>query len=145
MDDTTLLARDLRVAVGRVARRMRQLYATPASAGGTTFTELAVLSRLYREGPTTPGTLAAGERVTAQAIAPVLTALERRALVDRTPDTGDRRRVIVTLTEAGRTLLETREQAVMAELIRTLATFDDAERRNVLAAIPLLERLADNL
>ena len=61
-------AQELRLAIGRVARRLRQLYATERD-GAVSFIELGVLVRLQREGPTSPGTLAAGEGVTSQAIA----------------------------------------------------------------------------
>lgn len=108
--------------------------------------ELAVLSRLERHGPMTPGALATDERVTAQAVAPVVTSLEQRALITRSPDPEDGRRVIAALTDAGRRLLESREQAIMSQFARSLdRVFDDGERQQVLAVVPLLERLADDL
>ncbi|HEV8167054.1 MAG TPA: MarR family transcriptional regulator, partial [Actinomycetota bacterium] len=48
--DAAQVARDLRLAVGRLARRMRQLYAL-RRGDQLSFTELAVLSRLHRDGP----------------------------------------------------------------------------------------------
>ena len=64
-------AQDLRLAIGRVARRLRQLYATERE-GAANSIELGILVRLDREGPTSPSTLAAGEGVTSQAIAGVV-------------------------------------------------------------------------
>lgn len=146
MDDGNAAARELRLTIGRISRRLRQLYATRADADDTTFMELAVLSRLERHGPMTPGALASDERVTAQAIAPVVTSLEGRGLITRSPDPDDRRRVIVTLTDAGRDLLESREQAIMAQFARSLdRVFDDGERRQIYAVVPLLDRLANDL
>jgi DNA-binding MarR family transcriptional regulator len=143
MDET---ARDLRLAIGRISRRLRQLYATRSSEHDVTFMELAVLSRLERYGPMTPGALATDERVTAQAIAPVVTSLEQRALITRSPDPDDGRRVIAALTDAGRGLLESREQAIMSQFARSLdRALDDRERQQILAVVPLLERLADDL
>jgi DNA-binding MarR family transcriptional regulator len=143
MDET---ARDLRLAIGRISRRLRQLYAIRSGDADITFMELAVLSRLERHGPLTPGALAADERVTAQAIAPVVTSLEQRALITRSPDPEDRRRVIAALTDAGRRLLESREQAIMSRFERSLdRVLDDRERQQVRAVVPLLERLADDL
>lgn len=144
-DDPTAI-RDLRLVIGRIARRMRQLYAARATEDDATFMELAVLSRLERHGPMNPGALAANERVTAQAIAPVLTALENRGLVTRSPDPGDRRRVITALTPAGRGLLRGREEAIVTHFARSLErAFDDDERHRLFAALPLLQRLADDL
>jgi DNA-binding MarR family transcriptional regulator len=138
-------AQELRVAIGRVARRLRQLYATERERAAS-FIELGILVRLQREGPTSPSTLAAGEGVTSQAIAGVVRELERRALVERTGDQTDRRRVAVAITGAGRQLLMSREHAVVDAMIKALADeFTSAERRQLEAAIPLLNRLAEGL
>jgi DNA-binding MarR family transcriptional regulator len=98
--DLNRAGNDLRVVVGRIVRRLRQAHAT----GEATLSELSVLSRLDREGPATPGELAALERVRPQAMGATLTALEQRGLVGRTPDTGDGRRVLMSVTAAGRRL-----------------------------------------
>jgi DNA-binding MarR family transcriptional regulator len=138
-------AQDLRLAIGRVARRLRQLYATERGSAAN-FIELGILVRLQREGPTSPGTLAAGEGVTSQAIAGVVRDLERRALVERTSGHTDRRRVAVAITDAGRELLMSREHAVVDAMVRALADeYTPAERRQLESAVPLLNRLAQGL
>jgi DNA-binding MarR family transcriptional regulator len=140
-----LAAQDLRLAIGRVARRLRQLYATGRDSAAN-FIELGILVRLQREGPTSPGTLAAGEGVTSQAIAGVVRELERRALVERTGDQADRRRVAVAITDAGRELLTSREHAVVDAMVRALADeYTPAERRQLESAVLLLNRLARRL
>jgi DNA-binding MarR family transcriptional regulator len=78
--DASRVAHDLRLAVGRLARRLRQLYAQ-GRGDQLTFTELAVLSRLHRDGPASASQLANGERVTAQAIGTAIGALHQRGLV----------------------------------------------------------------
>ena len=101
---------------------------------------------LEREGPTSPSTLAAGEGVTSQAIAGVVRELERRALVERTGGQEDRRRVAVAITDAGRELLISRENAVVEAMVRALADeYTPPERRQLQAAVPLLNRLAKRL
>ncbi|HXZ75884.1 MAG TPA: MarR family transcriptional regulator [Streptosporangiaceae bacterium] len=138
-------AQELRVAIGRVARRLRQLYATERE-GAASFIELGILVHLEREGPTSPGMLAAGEGVTSQAIAGVVRELERRALVERTGGQEDRRRVVVAITDAGRELLMNREHAVVGAMVRALADeYTPAERRQLESAVPLLDRLARRL
>jgi DNA-binding MarR family transcriptional regulator len=138
-------AQDLRLAIGRVARRLRQLYATERE-GAANFIELGILVRLEREGPTSPSTLAAGESVTSQAIAGVVRDLERRALVERTGGQTDRRRVVVAITDAGRELLMNREHVVVGAMVRTLAEeYTPAERRQLESVAPLLNRLATRL
>ncbi|HEX8929154.1 MAG TPA: MarR family transcriptional regulator, partial [Actinomycetota bacterium] len=109
--DASKVAHDLRLAVGRLARRLRQLYAQ-GRGDQLTFTELAVLSRLHRDGPATASQLANGERVTAQAVGAAIGTLHQRRLVERTPDPHDRRKTIVSLTDPGRSAFSVREQTV---------------------------------
>jgi DNA-binding MarR family transcriptional regulator len=140
------IALDLRLAVGRIARRTRQLYAAgdPASEAG--FIEIALLSSLERKGPLTSKALADLERVTPQAIGSTLSALERRGYVTRASDQDDRRKVVTAITESGRATLASREQVISAQMTRALTqAFDAEERRQIAAAVPLLERLADEL
>jgi DNA-binding MarR family transcriptional regulator len=138
-------AQDLRVAIGRVARRLRQLYATERESAAS-FIELGILVHLEREGPASPTTLAAGEGVTSQAIAGVVRELERRALVERTGGQTDRRRVAVAITDAGRELLISRENAVVDAMVKALADeYTPGERGQLESAIPLLNRLARRL
>jgi DNA-binding MarR family transcriptional regulator len=138
-------AQDLRVAIGRVARRLRQLYATERQSAAS-FIELGILVHLERDGPASPTTLAAGEGVTTQAIAGVVRELERRALVERTGSQTDRRRVAVAITDAGRELLISRENAVVDAMVSALADeYTPAERRQLESAVPLLNRLAKRL
>ena len=140
-----IAAQDLRVAIGRVARRLRQLYATERESAAS-FIELGILVHLQREGPASPTTLAAGEGVTSQAIAGVVRELERRALVERTGGQQDRRRVAVAITDAGRELLISRENAVVDAMVKALAEeYTPAERRQLESAVPLLNRLAKRL
>jgi len=139
-------AQDLRVAIGRVARGLRRLYAAERDDGAASFIELANLVRLDPEGPTFPSELAAGETVTSQAIAGIVRELERRDLVQRSGDLQDRRRVLVAITDAGRELLMRREQAVVDATVRALEEdYTPAERRRLEAAVPLLNRLAERL
>lgn len=143
--DATTVAHDLRLAVGRLARRMRQLYVL-RQGDQLSFTELAVLSRLRRDGPASASELANGERVTAQAVGAAVAALDRRGLVERTPDAGDRRRLVVSLTDPGRSALTMRDQTVIDRMVAAVESgCTPAERRRLAAAAPLLERLADLL
>jgi DNA-binding MarR family transcriptional regulator len=136
------LAHDLRLAIGRLARRMRQLYAE-GSNDQLTFTELAVVSRLHRDGPASASQLANGEGVTAQAVGTAIGSLHQRGLVTRTPDPDDRRRAILSLTDRGRSAFAVREQIVIHRLAQALESgCTAAERRRLAAATPLLERLA---
>jgi DNA-binding MarR family transcriptional regulator len=133
---------DLRLAIGRMARRLRQLY----TADDLTFSETSVLSRLDREGSATPTILAAAEHVRPQAMGATLSALERRGLVHRRGDPTDGRKLLVELTSAGRHALARKHEVITQLMDRALADgFTAAERQVLAAAGPLLDRLAERL
>ncbi len=139
--DIERAAFELRLALARVVRRLRQAH----EPGELTLSELSVLSRLDRDGPATPGALANGERVRPQAMGTTLAALEQRGLVTRMPDPDDGRRVSMSATEAGRLLLLDRRSASTRRMTKALEGFDPEERLRLIEAIPLLDRLADRL
>lgn len=135
-------AAELKVVVGRLVRRLRQAHAV----GELTLSEMSVLSRLDRDGPAAPGSLAESERVRPQAMASTLAALEQRGMVRRTPDAADGRRVVMTVTDAGRAVIHDRRSASVERMALALDEgFTAAERRQLLAAVPLLERLVEQL
>ena len=133
---------DLRVAVGRIARRLRQAHAV----GEVTLAEVSVLARLDRDGPNTSGALAELERIRPQAMGVTLSELEGRGLVRREADRADGRKVLISVTPAGRNTLSQRRSASAERITRALAEeFTAVERRRLLAVLPLLDRLAERL
>jgi DNA-binding MarR family transcriptional regulator len=143
MGEHAELARDLRLAIGRVARRLRRAYVDAGE--GLSFLELAVLHRLDRDGPTSPGTLAGGEGVTSAAVAATLGALERHGMVTRRRSTQDARRIVVTISPAGQRTLHQRESANVASIEGVLQQLTASDRRRLAAVIPTLEKVAEAL
>ena len=94
--DTAALAHDLRLAVMRFSRRLRNQRVDTS----VTLTHLAALSTLKRHGPMSPGELAAHERVQPPSMTRVVVALEGMGLVTRTPHPTDGRQVVIDLTPA---------------------------------------------
>ncbi len=141
-DEALPLSGGLRVAIGRIARRIKQLY----EEGEETFSEASVLSRLERAGPATPGALAVAEHVRPQATAATVNALERRGLVTRAPDSSDGRKVIVSITEAGQHALRDKGLVITQHMSDVLMEqFSPAEQQQLREALPLLERFAELL
>jgi DNA-binding MarR family transcriptional regulator len=136
-ETTAQLAHDLRETVGRVLRRLR---AEPGPPIG----QLAVLSRLDREGPASISDLAAADRMRPQSMAQTVRDLEDAGLVSRRPDPADGRRHFVELTDAGlETLLATRARRE-DWLTQALDHELDADQRDLLRrAVALLNRVAD--
>jgi DNA-binding MarR family transcriptional regulator len=141
-DDASRTAAALRLAVARIARRLRQTHAV----GDVTLSEVSVLARLSRDGADSPGSLAELERVRPQAMASTLATLEERALVRRRQDAADGRRAVMTVTDAGRkVLIDRRSESVQRLTVVLDEDFTPAERRKLLAVLPLLDRLAERL
>lgn len=133
---------DLKVVIGRLVRRLRQAH----EPGDLTLSEISVLSRLDRSGPATPGVLAEGERVKPQALGATLAVLEQRGLVDRAADPADGRRVLMSITDQGRgVLLDRRSRSATRMTAALKEGFTAAEQRQLIAIIPLLERMGDRL
>lgn len=141
-----MVAAELRLAVGRLSRQLRRLFAEARGSDEPTFLELAILQRLERVGASAVSELARGERVTTQAVSAVVAGLQRRGLVDTSTDPGDRRRTVVTVNARARSLLTQREQRITERLEAVLATTcSPAERRLLAQAAAVLDRVADAL
>ena len=140
--DVTEVAAALRVSIGLLLRRLRQVQ----PAGELSLPETSALTRLDRSGPATSSALAKEEQISAQSMGATLAALEARGLVARRPDPDDGRRAVLSLTEAGQQILQDKRSARVAQLARALSgTFTPAELSQLRAAAPLLERLARSI
>jgi DNA-binding MarR family transcriptional regulator len=142
MTQPAKVALDLRLAVGLLRRRLRQ---TPVE-GDLTLPETAALARLDRGGPSTASALAREEQISPQSMGTTLAGLERRGLLSRAADPEDGRRVVLSLSDAGRQALRGRRAARTEQLARALAeNFTEAELEQLEAVAPLLERLAESV
>jgi DNA-binding MarR family transcriptional regulator len=140
--DVPEVASALRVSIGLLLRRLRQVQAD----GELTLPESSALTRLDRGGPATPSALARLEQISPQSMGATLSALEARGLVERRPDPGDGRRVVVSLSETGRQALRNKRNARVEQLARALSSgFTHSELQQLMAAAPLLERLAQSI
>jgi DNA-binding MarR family transcriptional regulator len=136
------VAAALHVSMGLLLRRLRQVRV----AGGLSVPETSALARLDRNGPATSSELARVEQISPQSMGATLSALEARGLVARGPDASDGRRVVLSVTEAGRQLLRDKHDARTEQLAGALAAgFTREELDQLMAAAPLLERLAQCL
>jgi DNA-binding MarR family transcriptional regulator len=75
-----------------------------------------------------------------------LAGLEARGLVERRPDPDDGRRVVLSVTAAGLQTLRDRRNTRTRALAEALTgTFTRQELTQLMAAAPLLERLAQSI
>jgi DNA-binding MarR family transcriptional regulator len=145
MSDTTISATalqaslDLRVVVSRLRRRLLSV----SGSADVSPAQAYVLARLSRGDVATASALAAAEQVRPQSMATTLATLEEAGLVSRRPDPADGRRQLVELTDAGRERVEGARDARDEWLATSLEEqFTEAERRTIIAAMRLVERIA---
>lgn len=131
------LAARLRLAIGRIGRRMRT-----DSGVGPTPSQVSALATIDRHGPIRIGDLAARERVTAPTMTRVVAVLEQQGYVARTADPVDGRSWLIALSEPGRHLLATINRDRTRYLAAQLTELDHDQHRLLEAALPVLESIA---
>jgi DNA-binding MarR family transcriptional regulator len=133
-------ARQLRIMVGRLRRRLHEAY----DSQELSMSQVSVLSRLEKDGPASVTQLAAAERVRQQSVGAILAVLADRGLIERHPDPNDGRRTLVSLTADGRESVDDKRAAGEEWLARTMQDrFTEAERQQLISALALLERLTE--
>ena len=135
--DAERLAADLRVAVARLARRLRQQTGTDLTAS-----LLSALWSVEQLEPVTLGDLAVAERVQPPTLTRIAVRLEEEGLVVRRTGANDRRVTIVQLTPDGRRLLDQTRTRRTAYLTKRLRGLDPEDLAILERAAPILERLA---
>ncbi len=133
----------LRVAVGRLSRRLR-----PTAAGiaaGLTPTRISVLLNVVRSGPIRLSELAESEGINPTMLSRVIAEFVDGGLLERTSDEGDRRAAWVQATAAGRRLAERMRRERTDALNVALGELSERDRRAVQRALPALESLAEQL
>src|ERR1700749_3348900 len=139
------LATGLRISVSRLARRLRTQRSTSGmTEAGLSETQLAALSALEVHQAMTRGELAEHEKVQPPSMTRVIAVLEERNLVLRSPHPTDRRQVILTVTEEGRTVVQRVRRRKDAWLARQLTGLTAEERATLRAAVPILEKLSQS-
>lgn len=132
------LAGELRLAVMRLARRLRR---ERAANNDRSLTQLATLSTLELHGEMTLKELAAHEQVKPPSMTKIVACLEEEGLVTRTTDPTDGRQILVGLTKAATTLLKEDRKRRDLWLAQQLRALSPDEIETLRAAAPVLEKL----
>ncbi|WP_322102552.1 MarR family winged helix-turn-helix transcriptional regulator [Paraburkholderia sp. J41] len=134
------LAGDLRALVGKLRRRFRE----HAMLGDFTPSQIAVISRLERDGPATVSSLARAEGMRPQSMGTLIAPLEAGGHVIGAPDPNDGRQTLWSLTESLRASLREGRAARQDWLSHRIeACLSTAEQSRLAEALALLERLVD--
>ena len=134
------LAGELRVLISQLKRRQRE----QTHLGDYTWSQVAALIRLERDGPATVSALARSEGVRPQSMGATVAALEAAGLVKGSPDPADGRQTILSLTDTSRELIRANRAAKEDWLFRTIQNeLSPAEQEKLAGALELLKRLAE--
>ncbi|MEV8569647.1 MarR family transcriptional regulator [Streptomyces sp. NPDC051322] len=132
-------SREVRAVISRLRRRILNA----SEAEDITLGQASVLVRLSGKGGITASELAAAEGVRHQSITATVASLTAMGLVERSPDPHDGRRLLIALTAQGHRRVEEGRQAHKEWLAHQLQDkCTEEERRTVIAAMTVLERLA---
>ncbi|MGW7264434.1 MarR family winged helix-turn-helix transcriptional regulator [Streptomyces sp. NPDC054842] len=138
MDDEAL-AEELRHTIGELVRAVRTVDTMPSG-------EAAALGHLDRSGPQTTAELAHHRRVTHQSAAKTVKELLADGFVRTEPHPTDKRKLLVHLTDAGRTRLQAEREQRSGRLGTAIReALDTEEQRQLHDCVGLLARVTDRL
>ena len=132
------VAAQLRVAIFRTARRLRQEAGVDLGPA-----LIAALGTIERHGPLTPSELADLERVKRPTATRMVTRLELERLILRARDPADGRSSLVSTSPRGRELLRRLRRRRTAYLARRLRELEPDEVAALSRAAEILERLVE--
>jgi DNA-binding MarR family transcriptional regulator len=130
---------DLRLAIQRLARRLRAMQADDVTEG-----QRAVLFALSKNGTQTLGSLSEHERVTPPSMNRTINALVELGLVTREPAPDDARKVSLDLSGAGHAFISETRRRRDAWFTTRLDALPVDQRRMLREVTPILRDLADN-
>lgn len=111
---------------------------------GITDSQLSILFALWKQGPQTLGSLSEHERVTPPSVNRTVNSLVDAGLVRRTGSPDDRRKVLLTATDAGIEVARETKRRRAAWLSTRLQKLNPQQRSILEAAAPVLRELADS-
>ena len=120
--------------IGYILRRVTQRHLSifAAAIPEVTTTQFAVLARLAEIGPVSQNHLGRETAMDAATIKGVVDRLAKLGLVATTADPADRRRLIVSLTEAGTDLVTARTATALRISAETVAPLSAGEARTLM-------------
>ncbi|WP_202617438.1 MarR family winged helix-turn-helix transcriptional regulator [Roseimaritima sediminicola] len=135
-DQIVAAIRQIIRAVDLHSRRLVEQY-------GLTGPQLAVLQEVERLGTAAPKQLACSVHLSQATVTGILKRLTVRGLVDRQPSPADRRSVTITMTAAGRQLLQASPSLMQDRFRQALSSLEAWERTQILATLQRVGALMD--
>ncbi|WP_370654843.1 MarR family winged helix-turn-helix transcriptional regulator [Prescottella sp. R16] len=131
----------LRIALGRISRQVDR----QTSGGELTKSQFSILTTAVRRGPIRASEMAEIETLNPTMLSRMIGKMETAGLLQRSPHPDDRRAVMVSATPAGIALhTELREKRTRL-FAAYLAQLPETKTQDLLAALPALEALGDEM
>ena len=118
-------------AVRAIVRALRVNTRAIELQTGMSLAQLFVLQQLAERPSNSLNDLAARTATHQSSVSVVVRRLVERGLVSRVPSTDDKRRIELTLTDAGRAALSGAPETIQTQLLRGLDQLDGAERHTL--------------
>lgn len=135
------LAAGLRTTVSRLIKLLRRETRNDAQLS---LTERATLGLLYPDNRLAPSDIARTEKVTTQSMSQVINHLAELSYIDRNPSDEDKRKVLLSLTPAGRAYVEQLRKDKLEWLAAALQKKTTPQEKVTLAAaLIIIDKLID--
>lgn len=135
------LAASLRTTMSRLIKLLRRETRNDAQLS---LTERATLGLLYPDNRMAPSDLARSEKVTAQSMSQVVSCLTELNYIEKTPSGDDKRKVHLSLTDAGRAYIEQLRKDKQEWLAAALQEKTNSAEKVILAeALKIIDKLID--
>jgi DNA-binding MarR family transcriptional regulator len=148
MESTTLVSdRDIEVAAALrtvIHRLVKLLRRETHEKGPFSLTERSVMGSLYQLGDQPPSTLAQLEKVTSQSMSQIISHLDEAGMIRKTPSGEDKRKVLLSLSPAGRAYVEDardRKQEWLAHALQKKVS--PAEKDVLMESLKILTKIID--
>jgi DNA-binding MarR family transcriptional regulator len=134
---------DIVAALRRIIRAVELHSRHLAEQVGLTGPQLVVLRMASQIGPVTTKALAQSVSLSQATVSDILGRLEKRGLVQRERESGDRRKVLVTATPNGEELLRDAPSLLQDRFTRRLMAREQFERTHILATLQEIASMMD--
>jgi DNA-binding MarR family transcriptional regulator len=135
------MATALRTAISGLHKVLRKQVYTGHSYS---MTEMGTIGQLYRNPALLPTELAGLTMVKTQTMSQILNKLEQNGIISKTSSEKDKRKVLVSLTPAGRKMVEKtrydRDEVLKGAIDRSLT---EKEKELLAKALPVLDKLIE--
>lgn len=108
--------------------------------------EMSILTYLgYRENGACPGDLCEMLGMTTPRISAIIAGLQKKGLVSRVTDAGDRRKIHIYISDEGRTLVESKKEALTGDISHILSLLGEDDAKQYVRIIGKINRIMGDM